>query len=117
MVLAMNFAEAKAKTSFGQEGKPGVKTGTLRRSIESFVYKRADDFIGVLYSNMIYARIHELGGEITPVRKKFLKYNLKGKTIFSKKSVIPARPYIRPALEENIDSLSKIIAKELIRSV
>ena len=45
-------------------------------------------------SGVVYARIHQFGGVITPVNAKCLAFNLGGKKVFSMKSVMPARPYV-----------------------
>ena len=64
---------------------------------------------------VIYARIHEFGGMILPKRFKFLHWisdprtktgHFAGKAgsgdeVFAKRSVIPARPYHRPAIDEH----------------
>src|SRR5210317_996757 len=66
LYLAVKYAEAKAKVNFDKSGLK-TRTGTLRRSIQSTVEGRAgDDLTGILYSNLVYSRIHELGGVIVP---------------------------------------------------
>ena len=95
LILAMKEAEGKAKISFGKTGKPKVVTGHLRRSIQSRVLKRGgNDLIGQLWSDVIYASTHEFGD---PVRN------------------IIARPYLKPAIEDNIDSIEEIVQREIFR--
>ncbi len=45
-------------------------------------------------SGVVYARIHQFGGVITPVKGKCLAFNLGGKKVFAKKVTIPARAYV-----------------------
>jgi phage gpG-like protein len=45
-------------------------------------------------SGVVYARIHQFGGVITPVNGKALVFNLGGKKVFAKKVTMPARPYV-----------------------
>ena len=42
----------------------------------------------------IGARVHQFGATITPKSAKRLHFQLGGKSVFAKKSVIPARPYL-----------------------
>ena len=101
LVKSVLYAEAFAKKSFGRSpsspfNPPGVISGHLRRSVQGGVEKRGDDFIGYLGSNVKYARPLELGYEPRNLQE---------------------RPFIRPALENNIDKFMKIITNELLRSV
>ena len=45
-------------------------------------------------SNLIYARIHQLGGTITPVHAAALQFELGGETVTAQSVTIPARPYL-----------------------
>ncbi len=62
----------------------------LARSIQSSIGAEAIE-VG---SGWIGARIHQLGGVITPVKAKALVFRAGGKTVFAKKVTIPARPYL-----------------------
>ena len=54
----------------------------------------------------IYGRIHELGGTIKPIYAKMLSWmGDNGIRRFAKKVVIPARPYLRPAVDEHKDEI------------
>jgi phage gpG-like protein len=87
-------------------GRPGlnVQTGRLRSSIAaSEVQKSGNTYLERIGTNVIYARIHEYGGIIYPGAKGFLawKDRATNKWIFTKRPVvIPARPFMRPALED-----------------
>ena len=97
----MLFAESEAKKSFGRSGNLKVRTGLLRRSIKSSVKKTTKGVEGTLSDNVIYAAIHEFGGKA-------------GKGL---RSNIPARPFLRQAIENNIIQISRIIQKEIIKEV
>jgi len=73
-------------------GRPRRRTGALRRSIR--VKNDRENLRSVVGSGLVYARIHEVGGFI-------LNGFGKGRKIY-----IPARPYLRAALNENITGLT-----------
>lgn len=94
------LAERKAKMDFTKsrtsDGPLHVRTGNLRRSIVG----EAKGSIVSLGSDVIYSRIHELGGMAGP----------------NKDIRIPKRPYLKPAFEENMDEIEKTIVDALIKS-
>ena len=45
-------------------------------------------------SGWIGARVHQLGATIVPVKARVLHFKVGGKSVFAKKVVIPARPYV-----------------------
>lgn len=82
-------------------------TGTLAGAITSETRIEGDTVEGRVGTNLVYARIHELGGIIKAKNAKYLWYKLKdGSFRKSKQVTIPARPYLRPAF---IESLPKVI--------
>jgi len=110
---AILYAEGEAKKNFNKSGKPKVRTGTLRRSIKSGVSNNTA-WIG---SDVVYARIIEKGGVITAKNKPYLSFQIDGKW-FKKKSVtIPPRPYLQPAISEHMDTISRIIAQEIVEEM
>ena len=82
-------------------GNPLSDTGRLRQSIE---YTTTPDSV-MVGTNVIYGRIHQLGGEIRPKRKKALK--VKGKLV--SKVTMPARPYLYID-DEDREEVAHIIA-------
>lgn len=96
---AMFAAEGFSKKVFAESGPvrkpPGplvARTGHLRRSIKGEVESAR---IGILYSKVAYARPHELG--ISPM---------------------PARPFLRPALEgDNLDKIREIIKDSIFKEM
>ena len=62
---------------------------------------------------VIYAKIHEFGGVITPRGKKNLAFQVDGQWVFTKKVTIPARPYLRPAVDNHLGEIKDAIADAL----
>ena len=74
------------------------KTRTLARSIN---WRRLAKFVWAVGTNLIYARIHEQGGTITPKKSAYLVFQVGGRWVKTKSVYIPARPYMEPALRES----------------
>ena len=106
--------EAHAKMN--AEGHGLHKTGDLIGSIQ--VYDKAAWSVMVGSRGVVYAAIHEFGGEILPKRAKALSWiGEDGKRIFAKSVRMPTRAYLRPAFDENkgeiIDAIGREVAKQL----
>lgn len=114
---AMFYAERKAKASFGTAGKPKVRTGTLRRSIESDVDRQYNSLVGVLFSNVVYAATQEEGRTIVPRVKDWLRFQVGGQYVFAKKVIIPARPFLGPALQDNLTKIQQIVRDEIVEQM
>ena len=112
---AMLYAESKARKGFNKTERPKVKTGQLRRTIKSGVKITSTDAIGFLSANTIYARIQELGGIIRPRTADYLRFQINGRWISTKQVIIPERPYLRPAIEENINKIEDIIKARILK--
>lgn len=115
--VIQTYARLNAST-----GRPGlnVGAGTLRESIITdecqSTKTHAEENIG---PTVVYGRIHELGGTITPNKAKALHFVIDGQHITSKAVVIPARPYLRPAVDEHeneiVSAISTILESEIER--
>ena len=87
---------------------PGFATGSIVRYATGIV---------TIGTNIRYAHVHEKGAVIVPVNKKALRYKCGRRWVFSKKSVIPARPFgdfthqdieeIKDTVENHIDAVMK----------
>jgi len=66
----------------------------------------------VIGSTMKRALAHHKGYTVKPVRKKVLRYELAGKTVFSKKSVVPKREFYYLTTHEQ-KKIEDIIVQEL----
>ena len=94
-----------------------VGAGHLRRSFTVKTKWEDDSAVAVLGSKLIYARIHEYGGEIRPVNAKHLRFPIMGSMVKTSKSgrtrkfkyveqwvttdlvVMPAKHYIEQAID------------------
>ena len=69
-------------------------------------------------TNIEYAAIHEFGGPIVPRVAKMLSWITdSGERAFAKVVHIPARPYLRPALDENEGDIIKAVGTSLKRQI
>jgi phage gpG-like protein len=92
-----------------------VRSGNLRKSITRRIEGDRGNPVGRVGTNLIYARIHELGGTIRPVRAKYLHFRTTdGGWIKTKKVIIPRRPYMAPSLSENLQKIVKIIRESVM---
>lgn len=99
---------AGTRTPIPPGGSPAVITGELRRSITHEVDRARP--VGRVGSNLVYARIQELGGPITVKTAKFLHFVIDGAHIMVKSVYIPARPYLRRALDTNLGLIKKLFS-------
>ena len=66
---------------------------------------------------VIYGRIQELGGIIKTVSAKYLHFVIDGVDVFTKTVHIPARPYLRPAVDNNRDKITAAVGETLKRNI
>ncbi len=98
-----------------------TRTGQLRRSIHARAQGSGFDTVVTVGPSVHYAAIHEFGGKtaprtILPRRAKVLRFEAGGRTIFARRvnhpgSRIPARPYMRPSLEENREEIERLVGR------
>lgn len=78
------------------------RTRTLSRSIHMETAEKSRFKVTVdIGTDLVYAPVHEFGAVITPKRARMLAFHIDGRLVFAHAVHIPARPYMRPALEEN----------------
>jgi len=78
------------------------RSGTLANSLK---YRMVNDYTIEVGPGVIYGRIHEEGGVIVPVQKKFLAWkDESGKWCFAKSVTIPKRPWLYPSIKDYFDS-------------
>jgi phage gpG-like protein len=83
-----------------------VQTGRLRQSMQTFM--ASDGFSGGIGTNVEYARIHEFGGTTRPHQ---IPVGIR--IIHHPGATIPARPYMRPALEDSREDINKVFVTRL----
>lgn len=111
---AIQHAEGISKKFFNTPGHLHTQTGALRRSIKKKLIVSRPNIIGRLYTNMVYARIHELGGVIKAKNPTgYLHFKGSKGWVKVKQVKIPARPFLYPAIKDHWDELRKIIQKEI----
>lgn len=90
-----------------------IQTHRLKSSITGTAQAVGDIISGKIGTNVVYARIHELGGTILPKNGPFLKFNIGGRWIFASKVAMPARPFLAPSLNENKNFIVKQFQKSI----
>lgn len=77
-----------------RQGQPLVDSGRLRRSIVS----KPDGSGVTIGTNLVYARLHQFGGEVKPKKGPRLVFPGPNGLIFAKRVFVPGRPFmpIRP---------------------
>lgn len=95
-----------------------VRTGRLRSSfaMQRARYQSGIGVYGLVGTNVIYARIHEVGGVIKPTAGKYLRFKTPDGSWHTVKQVtIPARPYAAPAMREEKGYIGRVIIREVMR--
>jgi phage gpG-like protein len=128
LVLGMKKAVAYLRTKIDEalvKGTYGIKTNTgrLRQSLTAVVMQRGHDVEGIVGTNLVYARIQEIGGKTRPhiiqaVDAKALRFWGKDGLTFRKLvhhpgSKIPAHYYMRNTLIRERDILLKFLEEYL----
>jgi phage gpG-like protein len=92
----------KNKLSGPRPSVLGVVSNRLRSSISASKTEQLDnEYRSKIGTNVKYARIHEYGGLIRAINAKFLRFKTSDGKWHAKKEVsIPARPFLRPAIED-----------------
>ena len=110
---AMLYAEGESKQSFGKHGNLKVRTGRLRNSIQS----GASGNVGWIGTNVNYGISHENGAIIRPKNGKYLKFQIAGQWKTVKQVIIPARPFLFPAVNDNKEKIAEIIVDKLVEDL
>ena len=95
-----------------------VRTGRLRSSFgtQRARHQSGVGVYGLVGTNVVYARIHEVGGVIKPKAGKYLRFKTADGFWHTVKEVtIPARPYAAPAMREEKDYISRVIIREVMK--
>ena len=108
-------AKINANRTFSSKSTGGAGLGG---SIQTRVSKATDTKAEVdIGPTVIYGRIQELGGIILPVHAKILSWVDNGVRIFAKRVQIPARPYLRPAVDEHENEIRQAVGYQLKKGI
>lgn len=117
---AMTWAEETARQiamDEGFSGRPNLISHNGVRGLQGSIFQKVERYgsriLGWLASNLVYARIQELGGTIKAKRAEYLKFRVGGRWVQVKEVEIPARPYISPAQARVMDMLDEFLGKAL----
>lgn len=103
------------------KGKAPYRTGTLRRSIHTEVEGDDSRATATIGTDVVYAAQVEFGGTIKPKNAKMLHWvDAGGQDHFAFAVTQPARPYLRPAFDEeqgNAENEIKAALAELLNGV
>lgn len=102
-------------------GTPALVTGRLR---DSFKIRRAESLGAYRWGSsdrptVVYAHIHEYGGDIYPRVKQWLHWVDAGGSHFAKHVRMPKRPYMHPARERMVadGTLHNAAARSFLEAV
>jgi len=108
-------AKINVNRTFSSKSTGGAGLGG---SIQTRVSKSTDTHAEVeVGPTVIYGRIQELGGIVLPVHAKMLSWVDNGVRIFAKRVQIPARPYLRPAVDEHENEIRQAVGYQLKKGI
>lgn len=106
----------KIQSSFGSGNTPKVRSGDLRDSIKGNVTESGNTLTATFSSNLIYSRIQEEGGRIHAKGGGYLKFKIQNQWVQVRSVKIPARPYLSPGVENNIETIKDCIIESVIEN-
>lgn len=95
-----------------KSNKPGGKTLTVSGLLNQSISSAFDDKFAAVGTNLVYAGIHQRGGEIKPVNAKALRFKVGGQWVCAKSVKISARPFLGIS-DDDIDSIQNIVKRYL----
>jgi HK97 gp10 family phage protein len=112
-MVIQGYAKINANQVFSDKA-----TNALANSIQTQVTAASNERVTVAIGpTVVYGAIQEFGGIIRPVLKKFLRFVIDGQEIFSKMVQLPARPYLRPAVDEHEAEIVQAIEHQLEKAI
>lgn len=102
------------------------RTGNLRNAVFYTMEDRGAELVGTVDVSMpaaVYGTAHEFGAHIperVPVTARVLHWRTGGKDIFAMRAAafdLPARPFMRPSLEENRDKITASLQESINEKV
>jgi phage gpG-like protein len=107
------YAKINVEKTFSNDSTGGL-AGSIIVNMLGASANKAEAEIG---PTKIYGRIQELGGVIKPVHAKMLHWVKDGIDYFANMVTLPARPYLRPAVDEHLDDIREAMAITLARKL
>ena len=94
-----------------------VRTGTLWRSIQYAVEETPIGYRGSIGSNLIYAAIHEFGGDV--FRPDHVRISKEGTVHFVRGHTAhyPERSYLRSSLQEELPEFPATMKEQIVRAL
>ena len=108
------FQKAILIAEAGAKKRSPVLTGHLRRSIRSGAKITLRKVFGWVGSNLIYARIQELGGIIKPKKGKYLKFQIRGQWKSVKSVKIKGKKYLERGMMDNLEKIRNTMRQSMI---
>ncbi|NTV01931.1 MAG: hypothetical protein HGB04_03985 [Chlorobiaceae bacterium] len=90
-----------------------VRSETLRGSIHYETDFSGSKKMAEVGTNVVYARIHEYGGEILPKNGKYLKFKIGGQWVSVDKVVLPKRSFLMSAVRELVPEIDAALKDAL----
>lgn len=104
--------EAYAKVNITQTFKN--QTGNLANSIRVETTQNGDQARALIGPTAVYGRIQELGGTVKPLTARMLFWtDENGKSHAAHEVTLPARPYLKPAVEDHEVEIIGAVAENL----
>jgi phage gpG-like protein len=108
--------EGFAKANVQAQGL--IDMGNLINSIQTVNATASDTSAEAeIGTNVVYAAIHEFGGTITAKNGKGMVFEVDGHTVMTKSVTIPARPYLRPAIDEHESEIEDAVIGTIQREI
>ncbi len=110
------YARANVNSTFSSKSS---NSAGLAGSIRSEIIEKSDKkAVAAVGPSVVYGAIHELGGVIQPVTAKALVFQTSdGEWVTTGIVHMPARPYLRPALEQNKDEVNAAIGTQIKKAI
>jgi len=109
------FAKINVEHTFSGKSTGGAGLGgSIQVVLSESTNTKASVDVG---PTVVYGRIQELGGVILPVHAKMLSWVDDGVRIFAKMVHIPARPYLRPAVDEHKQEITDAISFQINKQI
>lgn len=124
MKKAMLTAERTSRSPYLSGKALNRRTGRLRASVTHSVKIVGDKVVGTIGTNVVYGRVHELGyqgpvqvgAHARTIRQAFGRaitptvVNVRAHT---RQVNVPARPFLRPAIEDNLSGIGRILSRRI----